>query len=471
MTLWLRNVEVRGESVDVAIRRGRVAAIRPPGRAVPADAELIVDGDGGALIPGLHDHHLHLLSFAAALTSLDCAGSPDLASLGVALRAADQGDDWVRGIGYDASVLGPLDRHVLDSLEPKRPVRIQHRSGALWVLNTPALDRVAAALDESGDVERDAHGEPTGRLWRYDSRLAPVLPRRAPALAAVGRRLRSFGITGVTDATPDLDADALQLLSNAAVTGVLPVRITSLATGATGATGATEFPGIEVGPAKLLLHDHDLPDLDELTELIRQHHQAKRPVAVHCVTAESLLLTLAALEAAGPLPGDRVEHASVVPYGVEPELARFGVRVVTQPGFLTTRGERYRTEVDPADLAALYPVARLLAAGIPVACSSDAPFGLLDPWQVMASATERLTEAGRVLGSDERVNAAVALSGYLTPPSDPGGTPRRIEVGMIADLTLLRAPLAEVLRAPTCSSVRGTVGADVSQPAAGWMES
>ena len=50
-----------------------------------------------------------------------------------------------------------------------------------------------------------------------------------------------------------------------------------------------------------------------LTDWIADHHNDGRPVAVHCVTAAQLVVTIAALRAAGSHPLDRIEHAAVVP--------------------------------------------------------------------------------------------------------------------------------------------------------------
>jgi predicted amidohydrolase YtcJ len=94
---------------------------------------------------------------------------------------------------------------------------------------------------------------------------------------------------------------------------------------------------------------------------------------VHCVTREALVLLLAALDEAGPRPGDRIEHAALVPSELVPELARLGVRVVTQPGFLPHRGDDFLRDLPPQDRPDLYRCATLLRAGVPVASSSDAP--------------------------------------------------------------------------------------------------
>lgn len=461
--LLLTDVEVRGRHLDVRVRQGRIVET---GENLSRGRDEVVEGRGGALLPGLHDHHLHLLAMAAARHSVQ-AGPPNVRTareLERALRSAPAGETWIRGVGYHESVAGPLDRRVLDAWVPDRPVRIQHRSGALWVLNSAALQAVSAGLDDSGDVERDHDGTPNGRLWRYDERLARALPDRTPLqdldLAAVAHELFRLGITGITDATPGLDEQAVALLRAAK-----PLKMHLLGTPGP----VLGMPRISVGPRKLLLRDHDLPTYDELRALIDPDGMgpARSPVAVHCVTRESLILTLAVLSDLGSTSGDRIEHASVVPAGVEAELGRLGISVVTQPDLLRTRGDAYLHDVDADDLPHLYPWARLVAAGVRVAPSSDAPFGEADPWQVIKSARDRQTLHGTTIVSGERVTAAVALSGYLTSPEDPGGPPRRVEIGAVADLCLLSAPLSEALAHPESSLVRLVLadGRPVATPA------
>lgn len=409
-SLLLQDVEVAGRRIDVRIGDGRVSAL---GTLRPETGEEVVDGRGGALLPGLHDHHLHLLAMAAARASVDVSAGLE------ALR--DAPGAWVRGVDAKESV----DRHVLDALVPDRPVRVQHRSGALWMLNTVALREAAHVLDDSADVERDDTGEPTGRLWRYDARLRPALPPADLDLGPVVEELGRLGITSVTDATPDLDAAAVRVLQR------LPLPVTLL-----GDPHGT-------APRKLLLRDHDLPPYDELRARVADARAQGRGVAVHCVTRESLLLTLAVLDDVGRHPADRIEHAAVVP---DPGLLR-ALTVVTQPAFVTTRGADYRRDVSPHDVPFLYPYRSLLAAGARVLASSDAPYGPLDPWEVVRAARDRDLVPG------ERVDAATALSGYL------GG---RVEVGAPARLCLLHAPLTEALADPSADMVRGVLGDRVS---------
>lgn len=440
--LGFHDVEVDGRRVDVLVEHGTVTALDDD-LPFPDDAELI-DGRGGALIPGLWDHHIHLMSLAASLASVR-VGPPEVHSaeqLAAVLReaAAAAPNEWIRGVGYHESVAGDLDRWTLDRMLGDTPLRLQHRSGAMWILNSAALATLDLR-DAPDGVDRDGGGLPTGRIVGADRWLGGQLESTRttpPDLDAVGRLLAGHGVVGCTDATPYPDLDDLANLVDAVDGGALPQRLT--VTG--GPTIADRpFPApVTRGPVKLLLADHSLPDLDQLVEWIGRAHDAGRPVATHCVTRVALVLTLTALDVAGVAPGDRIEHGSVVPPELVGRLRDDGLTVVTQPGFVAERGDRYRREVDEVDRPHLYPCGSLLAAGVAVAGSTDAPFGAPDPWIAIRAATDRRTADGHELGPDEAVDADAALGLFLGTPDDPGRTRRRVAVGASADLCLLRVP-------------------------------
>src|SRR5262245_15116142 len=101
-----------GERVAVRIRDGRIVELarhlaRDPG-------ERIISAHGGALLPGLHDHHIHLLALAAARASVQC-GPPAVTGMDALVRAlrASPGTGWLRGIGYHESVAGVPERWML----------------------------------------------------------------------------------------------------------------------------------------------------------------------------------------------------------------------------------------------------------------------------------------------------------------------------------------------------------------------
>jgi predicted amidohydrolase YtcJ len=414
---------------------GRVVDLRASDRVLdvadtltPEQGEEVLDAGLGAVLPGLHDHHLHLRAAAVGLDSLS-VGPPAVRTkdqLAHALSNTAPGSDgWIRAVGYHESVAGELDRAVLDALVADTPARIQHRSGALWILNSAALARVGLP------------DHPDGRLRSADHGWADALQRRETDLAELSRRLTAFGVIGVTDATPDLTADDIVSLVVAHRRGEFRPRVRFLS------------------PAKVILHDDRL-DLDALTDWIVDHHLADRPVAVHCVTAAQLVVAIAALRAAGAEPLDRIEHAAIVPDENLADLKELGVTVVTQPNFVAERGSQYLKDVPVDEQPHLWRVGSLIRAGIAVAGSTDAPFGAVDPWAAMRAAVSRATDSGEVLGPDERVTSPQALNLFLGQPARPA-RPRTVAAGQPGDLCVLKVPPADALAELASDMVAATV--------------
>ncbi|APH02409.1 hypothetical protein ASJ30_13440 [Janibacter indicus] len=288
-------------------------------------------------------------------------------------------------------------------------------------------------------------------MWRRDDLIRQAGGSALPDLSLLQERLRSLGITGVTDASPDLDPTAVAHLSMSLSTGSSRLRLLLL---------SSEIPpGFDragVGPRKIVLHDHEMPDPEAVRDAIAASHEAGRAVALHSVSRTSSVLALWALASAGSMAGDRIEHGSVVPPELADWIADLGVRVVTQPSLVRDRGDDYLDTVDPHDRDHLYPYSRLLAKGVKVAPSSDAPYGDLDPWAAMRAGRDRLSSRGRRVGADEGISVQLMLRGFLSRLEDPGGDPRGIAVGAPADLCLLRAPLDKALAECSADIVRAT---------------
>jgi predicted amidohydrolase YtcJ len=384
------------------------------------------------VLPGLHDHHVHVRSAASALDSF-FVGPPGVstkAQLAQLLSNATPGPDgWIRAVGYHESVAGELDRAALDAVVPRIPVRVQHRSGALWILNSAALGRVGLAE------------HPDGRLRSADRGWSEALQRRETDLAELSRRITATGVTGVTDATPDLGAEDMVSLIVAHRRGEFRPRLRFLS------------------PGKKILQDDHL-DLDSLTDWIAEHHRADRPVALHCVTAAQLVVTIAALRATGSHPLDRIEHAAVVPDDDLADLADLsrlgGLTVVTQPNFVAERGDQYLADVPPAEHSQLWRVASLLKAEVRVALSTDMPFGHGDPWTAMRAAVYRTTPSGAILGANECVSAREALTMFLGRSDQPDRV-RTVAVGQPGDLCVLTEPPATALAALDAGMVAATI--------------
>jgi predicted amidohydrolase YtcJ len=309
-------------------------------------------------------------------------------------------------------------------------------------------------------VELDAAGRPNGRLLRLDDWMRAQLESAGaatlPSLAGVSRLLASFGVTGVTDTTPYNGPAAMASFTSAVAGGELLQSVRVM-----GGANLPEPDGMQLrrGERKVLLDEHALPDWDTLAETFASAHRQGRAVAVHCVTPAELVLALSVLRAVGPVVGDRIEHASLVPGEVLPLLQEVGVRVVTQPGFVHERGDQYLSDVDAAQHDDLYRCRAFLAAGIPVAGSTDAPYGDPDPWAAMRAAVARTSRSGTVLGRDERVAPEQALALFTGVAHAPGGASREIAVGAPADLCLLDRPWDEARHRLQSEDVRVTIRA------------
>ena len=433
--LLIRDAEILGFGRgDVLVLQGRIARVAHdlPG----LDAGTTLDAGGGALLPGLHDHHIHLAGEAVRALSVWC-GPPDVTTPDELVeRLGAPGTGWIRAIGYHESVLGGLpSARELDRFVSDRPLRMQHRSGRMWLLNSPALETLLARATPPPGLERDSSGF-TGRLFDEDDWLRRVLGSQPPDLSAVSARLAGCGVTGMTDMSPHNGPEMARHFAAEASRGAL-LQHCMLA----GTLDLADAPGNHwtLGPFKLHLHEADLPPFEEAVALIEAAHDQARPVAIHCVSEVELVFALAALEQAGTRTGDRIEHASVTPPPQLEAIAEMGLWVCTQPHFLTERGDQYLTDVEPRLLDDLYRLKSFSEAGIPLAGGSDAPFGSSDPWAAMRAAVSRRTRSGRTLGPDEALSPEAALSLYLRRP-DALDRLRMIAPGEAADLCLLDRP-------------------------------
>ena len=439
--MLIREAEIGGVVQDLRIAGVNIESIAP--RLERRGDEAVIEAGGGALLPGLRDHHLHLASLAAARASLHC-GPPtvrDAQQFAALLRQQAGGEDWLRGIGYHESVAGDIDRHWLDRHLPGRPLRIQHRGGRLWVLNTRALQ--ALGLRDAGDdpFER-IDGRLTGRLYDDDAWLRRRLGLRRPDLAEASRHLASRGVTAVTDTSPGNTPAELDWLAQAQRRGELMQDV--LAMGDASLDGIREQaaqdpqqPSLHIGAHKFHLHDAHLPEFDTVLAAVRRSHAAGRGAAFHCVTRAELVFALGVLAEDGPHAGDRIEHAAVAPPELLQEIRSQGLTVVTQPGFVAERGDAYLEQVEAEDRPWLYRLRGFLDAGVPLAGSTDAPFGEAEPWRAMQAAVDRRSAGRRVLQGGEGLSPEQALALFSAPLCSPGGMPAPLAAGARADLCLL----------------------------------
>ena len=450
----------------------------PPRDLLGREGVRVVDCGGGALIPGFHDAHCHVLAAASALLAVDC--SPEAVSsveeIGERLRqraVVTPPGAWIRGAGYNEFYLRERchpDRHDLDAAVPDRPVRLAHRSGHAHVLNTRALELAGIRADTPGPVdgviERDpANGEPTGLLLEMGGHLDGVVPPLTREELYEGIRLfnaqcLSLGITALQDATHTNSPERWRLFREVRERGLLTPELTLMAGAAhlpdflrEGFAFGHEREGMRLGAAKIMLTMTTgslSPSMEELALSVERAARSGFPVAIHAVEAEAVEAAVEAIcrlgqgRAAGLR--HRIEHCSECPPRLVESLARCGITVVTQPGFIYHSGERYLSEVEEERRAWLYAIGSLKAAGVPVAAGSDAPVAPVDPIAGVYAAVTRRAASGDLVLPNEAVSAEGALRMYTLESACASFQEREcgsIEVGKRADFALLdRDPTA-----------------------------
>jgi predicted amidohydrolase YtcJ len=220
----------------LAVEAGRILAVgdEESVAAQAPDGARRVDLDGATVLPGFIDTHPHLMHFGALaepLVDLTDARSYEDIVARIAKRAADTPPgEWIMTTpvgephyfirrSFRDLAEGELpDRAVLDRAAPDHPVLIQAWAPVtpnVCAMNSPALRRLGidADLPDVMDhvwIEKDAAGEPTGRLrgsvtnYYNDSPFFNGLLRQLPVLQpdavvpGTERAMRSFNGMGVT---------------------------------------------------------------------------------------------------------------------------------------------------------------------------------------------------------------------------------------------------------------------------------
>jgi predicted amidohydrolase YtcJ len=419
-------------------------------------ADRVVDLDGAIVVPGFVDNHCHLLAMATWSTSIDCGptrvGSIDelIARLSEAMPNSNSG--WLFGVGYDDLLMAER-RHPavvdLDRVTTYRPILLTHSSGHAHVVNSTGLALLgitaSSAEPPSGTIARIGEtGEPSGLLLEMGEFVSDRMPRvseseREAMIASSLCKLASFGVTSITDAGPRNDMARVALLSAAAASMLGGPRLRALVA-----------PGIKRGELEsdlAALADFTKVMLtrssgtlshgsDELRELaIAEHAIGAAGVAVHAVEVEAVVLAAQlASTLAETLPdfGIRIEHASEAVGDVIDAVARSGATVVTQPGFIWSRGDRY--VAGGAAIEALYPLRGWLTSQTPLAYGSDAPYGPVSPLIAIQAAVTRRSSSGQLIGGDQTIDVSDALR-LVTSGVD--GTQRTLLPGQPADFVVL----------------------------------
>lgn len=207
---WSQAMAIGSNGVILAV--GDAAAMT----AFKGPATKMVDLKGDAVLPGLHDMHLHPLGGGMRYT--DCvlkrgATPAELRTIIKACAATKKPGEWIVGGSWVADVFKDevQDKTLLDEAAPNNPVILSDETGHSTWANSMAMK--IGGIDRNtpnplnGVIEHDAKGEPTG-LFRESGSTA--IRAKIPAKTAADNEqamrrayqdLLGYGITTIQDAS------------------------------------------------------------------------------------------------------------------------------------------------------------------------------------------------------------------------------------------------------------------------------
>ena len=497
----------RAEAVGIA--GGRVVAVG--GRDELLDAArpgaAVHDAGPAAVVPGLHDFHLHLAGLARTRAGVTLDDARDAAEIGERLRARADGlppGAWVTGRGWSEAQLRGGVEPLEAAVSGRHAYLSSHDGHSAWV-SSPALRAAGitagTADPDGGRIGRNTHGEPTGvlRETAFDL-VAPFVAHpqgdalRAP-LDATLRELATLGITGASEAGDYTDAngvgadaamgdayssltdlgdlvdgrlrltlgipvDAISAAASRGLRTAMPLdhRHTvrfgwakEYADGALGSGTAALFAPRSCGDGGTGILRVSPDGLDAIFAVGRA---AGIGLAVHAIGDRAAAMVLDAVEraptrVAGQLR-DRMEHAQLLREADAGRMPRLGVVASIQPIHAAADRDLVESCWDGRQDGA-YAWRSLRTAGAHLAAGSDAPFESVNPWLGIFAAVHRR------LPGDHRgdwrpgqaLSIAEALSAYTLGPAQAIGADDEghLRPGARADLAVLSVGLDTLLAA------------------------
>lgn len=477
------------EPVDLLLADGRIADIAAHGafdglrsRQTALAAGEVIDGAGAWVLPGLWDHHVHMVQWALAIER------EPLGDVSSAVEAAQRmahapllaGERRV-GTGY-RDVLWPdaPQLALLDAATGEIPTYLINADvHSVW-LNSAALRREGFTEADAPDgVLREGEAfEISRRLNAAD----PAVADRAVAQAA--QRAAARGVVGLVDFDMAWNADAwtrrtaagfdtqriefsvypvdLERAVRAGLRSDEPIAgdksgllrmgaLKVISDGSLGTRTAACFHGYSDDA-----QNHGVVTVPpaELHELLLRATAAGIRVAVHAIGDRALSNALDAFSATGAQGS--IEHAQLVRHADLHRMATLGVRASVQPQHaLDDRDAADRLWAQQEAIG--YPLASLHTAGISMQFGSDAPVSPLDPWNAIAAAVHRTEDDRSPWHPEQRIDVDTALRA-----SAHGGTggAAAVRPGATADLVLVdidpaRASREELRRMPVRATLLG----------------
>lgn len=485
------------EAQAIAIRDGKFLAVgtEQDVRAAAPKAQ-IIDVNGCRVIPGLIDSHMHIIRGGLNYNmELRWDGVPSLAeAMAMLKRQVDNtpAPQWVRVVGgftehqFAEKRLPTIAE--LNAVAPDTPVFILHLYDRA-LLNAAALRVVGYTKDTpnppGGEIVHDAAGNPTGLLLAQPNATilyatlakGPKLPPeyQLNSTRHFMREMNSLGVTGVIDAGGGFQnyPDDYAIVEKLHDDGQLTVRISynlftqkpkeELADFSGWVKQVTPGQGDDSyrhnGAGEMLVYSAadfedfrverpDMPssmesDLEPVIRLLAEH---KWPWRLHATYDQTIGRALDVYEkVARDIPFDGIhwffDHCETISDRNIDRIAALGGGIAVQHR-MAYQGEYFVERYGAKAAERTPPIAKMLAAGLPVGAGTDATrVASYNPWVSLNWLVTGKTVGGLSLyPGANRVSRTKALAMWTYENcwfSNEIGKKGKIKVGQLADLAVL----------------------------------
>lgn len=501
-TLVVHHARVAGQpdASVVVVAGAAIAAVGGPEllEGLPPTVRSI-DADGGWLLPGFHDAHLHLLGGGLGLARVLLLGArtwDETAARIVTWAKENPSRPWVLGRGWAYEIIEKKPgapqwqnfptKEMLDALVPDRPAVVRAYDGHTAWANSRALAAAGIGKDTpdpaDGTIVRLENGEPSGALlegaWDLVLNVVPK-PNRdemKAGLAAAVTHLLALGVTS-GDAI-EAEAEEFDLLLELDREGRLPMDLNVLLPiegdfDAYTAMQSRSSPHVHFVGVKAFVDGviesktafmlapftgtkdeigRPLMAPERFFDLINKANARGFQVSIHAIGDAGVRLSLDAIAAARLAHPEvkvrhRLEHIEVVDLADAPRFAALGVVASMQPYHAVpyppdANVGAWPDNAGPARWPRAWAWRSLLDAGAALTFGSDWPVYTASPLSGMAVATTRQNEQGFPPGGwvpEQRIRFDEALTAYSVErgaPAGPATTVGRLAAGQRADFVV-----------------------------------
>ena len=482
----------------VAIKDGKFLAAGDQATVMnyAGDNTSIVDLKGYTIIPGLNDSHLHLIRGGLNYNlELRWEGVPSLADALRMLKdqaARTPSPQWVRVVGgwsefqFAERRMPTLDE--LNEAAPDTPVFVLHLYDRA-LLNRAALKVVGYTKDTpnppGGEIQRDSNGNPTGMLIAKPNATilyatlakGPKLPldHQINSTRQFMRELNRLGITSAIDAGGGFQnyPEDYQVIEALEKQDQLTIRIaynlftqrpkqelddfekwTDMLKPGHGSdfyrhNGAGEMLVFSAADFEDFLQPRpDLPEgmEDELERVIHHLVEQRWPFRLHATYDESISRMLDVFENVNrdiPFNGLHwfFDHAETISQRNIDRVKALGGGIAVQHR-IAFQGEYFADRYGQDVLRHTPPIAKMLAADIPVGLGTDATrVASYNPWTALYWLVSGKTVGGlEMYNEDNKLSRDTALELWTAGSawfSTEQGKKGQIKAGQLADLTVL----------------------------------